>query len=550
MEFEMFSRRYFWPGVISAGAAAGMAELGVQIGSFGTKIFASGLPAGPSALLGAVSGIFYGAIYDILPQRKGVLNLRNHAIAVMGSAAATYGAAFAAATAGLIAMPSLAFLSVIFATAISVNAISRAVFGGHHPRKTSIAKPPNPLPNPQPQQRPISQRPQNIRVGQIAKNWIWPLDLSKIGINESVKRELDEYLGAVSPEIANGNTPQFHRKGDLFAYNGKLWRLPRTLSFIEDPHTRKVSAILLTVSKDRVPVLGRGRDRTAKIIYNLTTGMSMCKKKAQHDYELKLMESLKGTKGIEPLSYVRKVINRRLETKTQLITPLYKGSVQKLLIGQDPLSAKDIKRMMLSLLSGLEKLHQLPGKGMFPGYFSYHSDIKPANLLYDKDRGGYDAVISDVETVNDTGQLWGTLGWMSPGKVKCWNAGTQDVENYNKRNGQRDDIWSMGLVFASMLKNRLHQPGFGLHDGRAVAPLACIYQKCQSAGRYWDRDIGLITQQELNNEITQTKAEVALRPEGPARQKMWDIVRSMLQVDSNLRLTAIQARQKLEAIVV
>lgn len=539
MDLSMIIRRHVLPAGLSAGAAAGVAELGSQIGHLGGKVFAagmrSGLNPGPSAIIGAISGIFYSVIYDILPQQTGLQNLLNHTIAIIGSAVATYGVAFAAASAGLIAMPSLIFLSVIFVNAISVNIIFRAVFGGRHPHPV---------------------QPKSVSASRPgAKPWIWPSNLSTIKINSSEKRQLDAYLEAIQPDIANGIAPAFHRKNRHFSYKGKSWNLPRTLSFVEDPRTRRVAAILLTVNNSP---LGKGRDRTPKMIYNLTTGECMCKKKVQHDYELELMKSLNNSKGIEPLSYVRKV-KGQLQTKTQLITPLYKGTIEKLLNANanTALSAKDIKRIMLNLLNGLEKLHLHPGKGLLPTNFSYHSDIKPANLLYKLNAEGYEAVISDFETVNYTEKLWGTPGWMSPEKVRFWTYlnTNSNIPAYNERNGQSDDMWSIGGVFASLLKNQLHEMRFGSQFA-VLPPLACIYRKCrfipnhEGKIEFLDRNVANVTQQELDQELAQFKADTAFSPDGSARQKMWDIAKSMLLVNSNRRLKARQAREALADVLV
>ncbi|MCE5318277.1 MAG: hypothetical protein LLG04_13070 [Parachlamydia sp.] len=542
----MIVRRHLLPAGLAAGAAAGAAEFGSQIGALGGKMFSAGLRAGPSAILGAISGIFYSAIYDILPHCTGLPNLRNHAIAVIGSAVATFGLAFAAASAGLIAMPSLATLGLLFAAAISANMVFRAIFGGQHPRQALTVQP---QPGAARQPQPVPQQPQaQPKPAPTLNRWFWPADLGQIGINQADKQQLEEYLQEARSDLTNGIIPTIQRKQQLFAYNGKFWTLPRTLSFVEDPKTNRVAAILLTVSKDRVPPLGKGRVRTPKVIYNLTTGQRMCKKAMQKAYEVELLKALNGSKGIEPLTYIRKVRN-----KTQLITPLFKGSVQQLLKSNTPISAKDIKDMMLSLLKGLATLHAKPGKEPFPPYFSYHSDIKPDNLLFNRQPAGYDAVISDVESVNDLERIYGTMGWMSPEKIRYWNGPLRE-SSYNKTHGQHDDIWSMGLVFASMLKNQLHELR---HDtrferyGARVAPLACLYQKCQfklTENRFDDSSVAHLTQQELNREINQLIAEALFKPDGAALEKMWDIVRRMLFIDYNRRMSAREAKEALESI--
>lgn len=581
----MMIKRHVLPAGLGAAVAVGVSEYGALAG----KAFFTGLRALPSAGLGAVAGIFYSATYDMLPAKTGFRNLAHHAIALLTSAVLTYGVTFAAATAGVIAMPTLTSLGALFAAAVLSNMLFRAIFGGSHPRKEPEVKPApptkppteptpaKPISAPKPISPPAAKLSKPRTIPKVAASapkivapppipeappaapspCIWPSDLNDIGIyswDPGTKKELDEYLRvAVEDIMTTGVIPPIRRKNDLFAFNGKLWKLPRTVTFIEDPKTKKLAAILLSVSTMRVPALGKGKDRTAKVIYDLLTGQRMVKKAANKDdpdAEIALLQTLNGSKGIEPLIHIRKVRDKRTYSeKTQLITPLFKGTVDKLLASNPTLSAKDIRNMMLSLLTGLEKLHALPGKtkGFNPRSFrSYHSDIKPANLLYDKTSAGYDAVVSDMETVNKVDELWATMAWMSPRKLKQWYRLEAHLDNadYNMQNSQHDDIWSMGLVFASLLKNKLHQ---GVR-WKGIAPLACIYQKLELNNN--DSNIATIKQHELDDEIRQNKAATALNPDGSAKEKMWDIVQRMLAVQSNRRYTAKEAREALEVVIV
>ncbi|MCE5318607.1 MAG: hypothetical protein LLG04_14745, partial [Parachlamydia sp.] len=71
--------------------------------------------------IGALAGLVYSATHDILQSKKCENSLINHSVAFLTSAILTYAVSAAAAAAGLIAMPSLAVLSALFATAIIVN---------------------------------------------------------------------------------------------------------------------------------------------------------------------------------------------------------------------------------------------------------------------------------------------------------------------------------------------------------------------------------------------------------------------------------------------
>lgn len=593
MDLSMIARRHLLPVTFAAAASIGTAELVPKIGWLAGKV--SGLSTGPVALLGAIAGIFYSIIYDILPHRTGIHTLKSHAIAVIGSAVTTF--ALAHVPVGLFAISSLPSIGLLIAAAITADMVYRAIFGGRHPRKfptelpkrqsikkpaqesrpcppqpipqarsfqfpqfpslqqQAVAAPAAPLPSPAPASPPIravlpagrSIRP--LPAAYHPTRWIWPEKLSKIGIeSKRIKEQIEEYLVAVRPEIEAGRFPEFHRKKTAFDFQGRSWTLPRTLSFMVDTSTNQVSAILLSVSKDRVPPLGKGRARTAKVIYNLTTGRKLCKKPAQSHHEIVLLQSLNGSEGIEPLDYVRTV-----GCKTQLITPLFKGTLDKLLNSRRNLTAGDMKKIMLQLLKGLEKLHSHPGITTASRPHSYHSDIKPGNILYDKE---LNAVISDMESVNDLASFVGTPGWMSPQKRQAWGtfSGLQGITDYNKKHSQSDDIWSMGLIFAAVLKNELHD-SWG-------APLACIYGKChveqERAPFHFsvfpkyvlnDGEICNITQAEIDQEIVDKKASLSPSVNRVAMEHMWDIVREMLSVEPQRRLNASQARERLEALI-
>ncbi|MCE5316856.1 MAG: hypothetical protein LLG04_05775 [Parachlamydia sp.] len=593
----MISRRHLLPVTFAAAASIGTAELVPKIGMMAGKGFVSCLSAGPAAIFGAVTGIFYSVIYDLLTYRTGIHSLKSHVIAVLGSAGTTFAIAHVTASAGLIAISSLPALGLLIAAAIAADMVYRAIFGGQHPRKLPIELPKResikepaeksrhclslvvpqarmpsfrlpqiqPLPLPQAMVAPAAPLPapaalaspplrlvlpagRSIRPLPAAyqpTRWIWPEKLSEIGIeSEMVKQQIEEYLLEVRSEIEAGRIPEFHRKQISFDFKGKSWRLPRTLSFMVDTRTNQVSTILLSVSKDRVAPLGKGRGRTAKVIYNLTTGRKMCKKAVQNSNEVALLQALNGSEGIEPLDYVRTV-----GSKTQLITPLFKGTLDKLLKSRD-LTAEDMKKIMLQLLKGLEKLHQYPEIRTASRTHSYHSDIKPSNILYDKE---LNVVISDMESVNDLNSFVGTPGWKSPQKRQAWGTFSrqQGITDYNQNHSQGDDNWSMGLIFAAVLKN-------ALDIVLGVAPLRCIlgkYHVEQVQDRFLlkytlnDSGISNITQAEIDQEIADEKVKLGSSANRVAMGQMWDIVREMLSVDPQRRLSARQARERLEAVV-
>lgn len=564
--------RHVLPAVVAAGAAVCVSKYGSLLG----RAYVTGLRTLPSAGLGIISGLFYSITFDALSFRTHLPALLKHSIAILTSAVATTGAAFAAASLGLIAMPSLPALATLIGAAILCDMLFRAIFGGPHPtpgRQPQLVELPQLPQPPQPNQVPAPPRrqpifqppkpPENIilpGVGVAKKDaikpwasqaadhpetWSWPADLSKIGLSERSKQQIEDFLKEVVPQIAaDGKIPDALKKGDSYyikkgqacVINGKSWTLPRTLYFAEDPNTHRLAAILLNVSTKNVPALGKGGQRVVKVCYNLTAGQRVVKKAACGAYEVELLKKLNGTPGFEQLSQVRVTQDARKpgQVKARLITPLYDGSLDKLLSTNPNLASKDIRGMMISYFKGLERLHAEPGRSTFPDgrkcnvrYKSYHLDISPQNLLYKLAGGTYEGVVTDAGTVNDLPHLWHKRGWLSPEKDKQINAFAGEKENvdYLTRLGQHDDIWNMGLVLTCLLK------GSQFH----------AFSHKSASG---------LTQRDVDAEIARNKPAVAsLTMNRNAKSSMWDIARQLLQVDPQKRLTATQAREAFERVV-
>lgn len=556
--------RHLLPSAVSASAGVCASYCGFYLG----KSFVTGLNVLPSAGLGVISGLSYSIMVETLTSKTLLKPLFIHTFSILTSAAATAGAAFLASSASLIAMPSLASLGLLIAAAVVCNMIYRSVFAGPNlpaPKGPQVAQLPA-QPRPAQRQRESGQlypkagviaipprneviKPWAAKAAEHPELWSWPADLQKIGMSENTRQSIDDFLREVVPQIAATNQlPQFLKKGDAYyikknekcTINGRNFTLPRTLYFAVDPVTQRLSAILLNISKKNVSVLGKGTQRTVKVCYNLTSGRHVVKKAACSAYEVELLKALKDTKGFESLSQVRVTKHTHGDNKgspkARLITPLYSGSLSKLLLSAPNLTAKDIKNLMVSYFNGLEKLHSVRGRTSFPDgkkyqleYKSYHLDISPENLLYIRTSNGYDGVITDAGSVNDIPQIWYKHHWLSPEKDKLIQAERPSEENasFLAQHGQHDDLWNMGLILTSLLT------GGYCH----------ILSRKQARG---------LTQREVDAEIARQKpsAVFSLTMNRNAKAAMWEIARRLLQVDPKQRLTAAQARQEFERVAV
>lgn len=555
--------RHLLPASISASAGVCASYCGSYLG----KSFVTGLTILPSAGLGIISGLSYSIMVETLTSKTLLKPIFIHSFSILTSVVATADAAFLSSSASWIAMPTLASLGLLIASAIVCNMIYRSIFAKPHvtaPKEPQVAQlpaepgqvPPKPQPvKPFPKAEIVPIAPRNeiikpwaAKPAEHPEIWFWPSDLKKIGLSEQIKYEIDAFLRQVVPQIAAiDQFPAFLKKGDAYyikkneeySINGSILTMPRTLYFAVDPKTKRLSAILLNISKKNVKQLGKGGQRTVKVCYNLTAGRHVVKKAACSPYEVELLKVLNGTKGFESLSQVRVTKftagENKGKPKARLITPLYAGSLSNLLASSPNLEARDIKNLMISYFSGLEKLHSVVGRTSFPngkkyqlGYKSYHLDISPENLLYTRTSNGIDGVITDAGTVNDIPHIWSKQHWLSPEKAKQLKAERPAEENasFLAKHGQHDDLWNMGLVLTSLLRGNYshiltHRPAHTL------------------------------TQREVDAEIARQKPFASsLTTKRNAKAAMWEIARRLLQIAPEQRLTASQARQEFERVAV
>lgn len=497
--------RHLLPAAVGAVCVSGVTATGPLV----HPTLATGLGVFPAAGLGVLAGLFYSATYDLLSSQISLPNLTKHAISFLTSGTAVYGIALAVSTAGWMVMPSAMALGAVITTAILVDIFCRWLFC---PETVSNGW-----------QKGLF-RPWTGPSHTDPTQWRWPVHLEEIGVSPEAKELLDSFLKEVIPQIiASKQIPAFHRKEERFELFGKQWKLPRTLTFMADPQTQQLSAILLNVHKGAP--LARGSQRTPKVCYNLTTGEKMVKKSPASPYEVDLLKTMNGTQGIEPLSYVRVVPckNSASQEKSHLVTPYYEGGSFDQLLEKGPtFSKKQIWQILFSISTGLKKLHDQPGRTRFPSrnypelqYRSSHLDLKPENLLYKMQGDSYELVISDFGSVNDLPNIWGTEGWDSP--EKDWlmhRSGTeQEHIDFITRFGQKSDLWNVGLILTWLL----------LGSSRNALSLSSIEKP------------RFLTQDSVDSILDQCAARDPQKENGP----FWALANQLLQVDPDKRMQDI-----------
>jgi len=96
------------------------------------------------------------------------------------------------------------------------------------------------------------------------------------------------------------------------------------------------------------------------------------------------------------------------------------------------------------------------GSASFPGF---NTDIKPGNILVRKVAEQrtkleiWGSIHSDFGMACKLKVVLGTSGFLSPLRMKAYLARLQNefAEAYNRQYAQKDDAWSLGIVFAAIL---------------------------------------------------------------------------------------------------
>ncbi len=191
----------------------------------------------------------------------------------------------------------------------------------------------------------------------------------------------------------------------------------------------------------------------------------------------------------------------------------------------------------------------------------FHKDIQPANILYSLSNNTVEVRLTDFGFSNAVTKLGCKFGYRS---WDTWNH--QFIDNvtdpeevlkivicYNIQYGQTMDMWAMGAVFAAILLNGLkhfcftdlsHQLDYNL-----IPPLES-YQNFLSSALAFARDerrympARETTQRKITEEITSIKNSLS-GPDSSILCSLWDVIGEMLTVNSDIRITAQNARDKI-----
>ncbi|MGH2613175.1 MAG: protein kinase domain-containing protein, partial [Rhabdochlamydiaceae bacterium] len=403
--------------------------------------------------------------------------------------------------------------------------------------------------------------------------WMWPPNTSVLDVTAKDKAEIDAALSAIFSVLGTANlTLEKKQKGARALIIRRENQPPQTISlplnftFLEK--NGQLTEILLLTKK----IVGQGAERTVKLCYNLTTGKYYVKKKVSAAERIIMDHFMKNPgRGIAPIWVFREVPNVD-PPKVQIIEPLYAGSLLSLLENSPPTKTEEKLSLIQDLLHGLSYLHAYIFPDTFyinsenkkvpvKGFKAFHFDINPNNILVRKVGNKWEAVISDFGFVGDVTIMGGTIGYQAPEEVSLQlrenplnnedeTGNPKKVVQHNLLYGQLMDIWSMGLVMTEIMAGKLTTIRCSEEDeDLEIAPLPCL-ERCflDNSNKYYeDAKTALLKQANIDQDLLnlKTSAQSSDAAENRIINTIYDLIRLMLQIRPQSRISAEEALQKL-----
>lgn len=327
--------------------------------------------------------------------------------------------------------------------------------------------------------------------------------LQRLGVSEEERQKIVRYVQEnVSQWATFRKNHRIHREAS---------GLSQSLLVMADK-TNGLTRVLMRVDKGYAGIVGEGEQREVEFAVDLTSCDLLATKRLRLA-EMAMIRQLRGKKGICGVVCLRK--------SGRLFAPLYDGTLEEL-IRSGLLNVKKKMKIVKQLLQGLVAIHSLKTSEGAP---AFHSDIKPANILYRINQYRILAVIDDFGLCNRTSSLAGSPLWTSPeyAQVIDMKEGGAVLNTFlNRTCGQGLDVWGMGLVFYYLLSGS-EMPSWMPSD--------------RVTERVFYREMAELSPSIVNEHLGR-KALQSLTSE---EFQMWQITRQMLQVDYRLRLTAASA---------
>ncbi len=326
------------------------------------------------------------------------------------------------------------------------------------------------------------------------------------------------------------------------------------------------------ISKRRIivktrEVIGSGGQRKVLQAFDVLNGEELVSKPFANNIERLVVQTIhkKELVGFVPCAVIRG--SRFYEKKCQTLNTYFTATPTVRLT------------LVCQLIMALHNLHSLSvtsptyshstGTGRvtenIPDIEVYNGDIKPENILvFINEYNRPQAALSDLGTLCQIEAVPHTLFFRSPERTRfiekeCYSGFAQrslfltveTIMAHNRKYGQCSDVWSLGIVFTTLLSGGDVFPGSSLELG--VPNLECFKKHLELAAlnaRYlgppkrnpqdaWLLDL---TQAEVDQSIDKLKAA------GPKELYIaWDLVKLMLKVNPIERITAKEASEQVSS---
>lgn len=394
---------------------------------------------------------------------------------------------------------------------------------------------------------------------------LWPKDLQLLGLTEEQKEQIDSHLREGFRALKNGGDLTYCKRWIKYGDGGQTVEaaLPITLAIYNKREGQEFSVSIEDFSVILLPktVFASGGERNIRWAYDLTAGKFLLKKRVVGPFETTLVDRmlpLRIHRAIKTSLIFRNSFDKEMMPKTQMIEETRDGALP-ILLGTAPLADFSVKHdLIVDLLNDLQALHSLPIRGFTltsnenqqieRSYMSFHSDIKPANVLVFEQRGKWRAELCDfgAAAANPVAFI-SSFGFTPPEYIRFYEErrplgisqpcfdNDEEIAEFNINHGQGRDVWSLGLVILTLLVERQEEAAWeNTFQKRsktgAIPPLEC-FKKTFSFPVYSPYDengILFVLQEEIEEDLDRLEAEVS--PRYPEEKRELSRIFSMLKI--------------------
>lgn len=378
----------------------------------------------------------------------------------------------------------------------------------------------------------------------------WPSDMENIQIEKKEQEVVNNIFNSVFEIIQNQNNYELET---LFKGNERKLNIYRKRTLILS-FDIPLEILLLQEKLPEIAVVTRkncnGFTRKLNVVYNLTTGEYLLKKKCEF-LEIEIIDYLKSyarLKKIKGLPFPHYRIQKDI-----FLEPLYEGSLN-IILGTKALENWKTKFSLIEdIISGIFILHGIrfePFPTSFPvpsgelekNFKFCHLELNPSNILVRRSpTGEWNAAISGFSSACTLTSFATNFGYDSPESCQyrvqlasLKNKDSSEIIKYNIETGEARDIWALGLIILTILvgncsKKFLLYPDF--------PPLPSLERLLIESNREVTQDsfIANLTQENISKDINELKTENDDHL-GKKWNSLLDLVENMLKVSPKERI--------------